>query len=929
MVERSLEPHKFAEIENHIDSCESCRRIIAAAVADTPLAIGTPAADSARADDPEPFANFIDVSINERYVIDAVLGRGGMGTVYLARDITLDREVALKLHRAGSNSERLHREAMAMAKLAHPNVVTVFEVATVDDRLYVAMEYVRGETLRGWRGAKAYNWREIMAMLLETGNGLAAAHAAGLVHRDFKPENVLVGDDGRPRVGDFGLARVGASPTGEKPLSKSTPLDARMTVTGMLLGTPAYMAPEQINGDVVDARCDQFAFCVVAWELLYGRRPFLGATLAALEESIIKQQPWLPPKSDVPPRVRAVLERGLAVLPASRYPDMPALLSALREAAVPRTKRRLALALAGVVVLAGAGIGGLALVRDRDRAAACDAADEDMRSVFDPIKRVHARVAYVATGMPGADAAFTRTEKVLLRYSDALGKQARATCRRTDEARIIELARKSCLADRRRGLAGFVSLMQRADKGTVSRSTSGAWAMFDPQPCEDTQTLLARAKTASSTTAEVTAQLREIENLNELGKFKEGIALAKPLVEAARTRGDKNAELLGLIELGQLYADVEDVEQTVASFDAAISLAETMGRDLEAAIGYAALANHHGVVTNDYAAAHRSIALARAKLHRLGGNNPAVRGELSMLEAQVFADENRLGEAEKAMREAAATIEQAYGSEHPKLGSAYGTLSQILRYQHKNEEALVAAERTLALLSATYGEDHPYVAGSEMNLGQSLDDFGRYAEARMRYQRADKIFAKMYGEIHPYRAAIAANIGTVELHEKNYAAAETSFRRALSIVERMKGPVHMDAAAARGDIARAIASSGRYAEALAEQEIVVRTYEKLGKDGEVRLVGGLLDLGNYQLDVKKSLLAVATAERALAITAKRRADANPAEVGEAKFLLARALWDSGKREHARARKLGEEAVKLDVSPEIRKGLETWLAEHRI
>jgi predicted Ser/Thr protein kinase len=188
--------------------------------------VGTP-----QVDETDSLASFADMSINDRYVIEAVLGRGGMGTVYLARDLTLDREVALKLHRATGDdavgrSARLHREAMAMAKLAHPNVVTVFEVATVEDRLYVAMEYVKGETLRGWLAAQPRTWRAIVAMLLETGQGLAAAHAAGLVHRDFKPENVLVGDDGRPRVGDFGLARVGAAPPSVR-LPRSIDADVR------------------------------------------------------------------------------------------------------------------------------------------------------------------------------------------------------------------------------------------------------------------------------------------------------------------------------------------------------------------------------------------------------------------------------------------------------------------------------------------------------------------------------------------------------------------------------------------------------------------------------------------------------------------------------------------------------------------------------
>lgn len=927
MVQRTLEPHQFADLENHIDSCDSCRKIVAAAVADTgALAVGTPASE---VDEIEALGKLVDTSINERYVIDSVLGKGGMGTVYLARDVTLDREVALKLHRAGTGSERLHREAMAMAKLSHPNVVGVFEVATVEDRLYVAMEYVKGETLRGWRSALR-SWRAIVAMLLETGNGLAAAHAAGLVHRDFKPENVLVGDDGRPRVGDFGLARVGASPSGDKPLSKNTPLDARMTVTGTLLGTPAYMAPEQIAGDVVDARCDQFAFCVVAWELLYGKRPFAGATLAALEESINTGKPWLPTRSDVPPRLRAVLERGLAAQPSSRYADMPALLSAMRAAVKPRTTRWVALGLALTALVGGGTAFAIGAMRDRDKAAVCAAAEDEMHAAVDPAKRLAVRAAFIGTGARDANGVFNRTEKVLLRYADALATQAGKACRGTDEPRVITLARTSCLADRRRHLESYMTIMGKPDKPMVSRATSSAWSMFDPTPCDDTQTLLARAKTSNTTTPEAAATIRQIESLNELGKTEEALALAKPLLDDARKRGDKSAELSALIELGQLYADVEDVANTGSHFEQAISLAETMGRDLDAAIAYSALANHHGVVTNDYAAAHRSIGLARAKLQRLGGANPALRGELLMIEAQIFADENRLGEAEKSMREAATTIETAYGPEHPKLGAAYGTLAQILRYLNKNDEALVAAQRTLEVLQASYGDEHPYVAGAEMTLGQSLTDFNRFDEARTRYERADKVFAKFFGEVHPYRAAIAANLASLELSQKNYAVAEAHSRRALAMVETMKGPIHMDSCAARGDVARAMGMAGRYAEALAEQKkVVYECYEKLGPDGEVRIVGGLLDLAHYQLDTKSPADAVKSTERALRILAKRPPDASPAEVGEAKYLLARALWEVSKKEHARARKLAEEAVGAPMNEDLTKGLTTWLAEHTL
>ena len=162
-------------------------------------------------------------SIGERYVVSSVLGRGGMGTVYLARDQQLGRDVAVKLHPAGTGGERLYREALAMAQLAHPNVVTVFEVGDLGDRLFVAMEYVRGSTLRVWATETPRTWREIVDMMLLVGEGLIAAHKAGIVHRDFKPENVLVDTEGRPRVSDFGLARANAAIVSNPP-TNATPV---------------------------------------------------------------------------------------------------------------------------------------------------------------------------------------------------------------------------------------------------------------------------------------------------------------------------------------------------------------------------------------------------------------------------------------------------------------------------------------------------------------------------------------------------------------------------------------------------------------------------------------------------------------------------------------------------------------------------------
>ncbi|EDM77574.1 WD-40 repeat [Plesiocystis pacifica SIR-1] len=317
-----------------------------------------------------------------RYTVLRELGRGGMGLVYLAYDDQLDRRIALKLLRGAKDhsvaADRMQREAQAMARLSHPNVVAVYEVGSFEGQLFVAMEYVAGRDLRGWLDsldAAQRSWAEILEPFLQAGEGLAAAHAAGIVHRDFKPDNVLVGNDGRVRVADFGLAyaleghetpspsvleldlaadegfgtgsKPGSSP-GSSPgfatasssgSSRHNKLDVALTKTGAMVGTPAYMAKEQFAGARTNARTDQFSFCVALWEGLYGQRPFAGNSLGALARAVSEEDILEPPShAEVPEWLRAVIARGLSADPDERWPSMRALLDALVDD--PDVRRR-------------------------------------------------------------------------------------------------------------------------------------------------------------------------------------------------------------------------------------------------------------------------------------------------------------------------------------------------------------------------------------------------------------------------------------------------------------------------------------------------------------------------------------------------------------------------------------------------------------
>jgi serine/threonine protein kinase len=314
----------------------------------------------------------------DRYSVLRRLGHGGMSTVYEAYDPELDRRVALKIVTAWDHGDdqgpaRLVREARAMAKISHPNVAPVYDAGVFNDAVFIAMELIDGPTLEAWTTRTARPWTEVLRMYLLAGRGLAAAHEAGLVHRDFKPDNVMVGLDDRPRVLDFGLARPAAlddedllldddeqeheqeheqafarmvdyeaeydavvarthapsesGPQAAASISSSFDLLVDVTRNGVVTGTPAYMAPEQHAGQPGDPASDQFAFCVSLWEALYRQRPFPGESYFEIADAIIEGRLRPPPNSHVPGWIRNLLERGLAVDPDVRHPSMRSLLA--------------------------------------------------------------------------------------------------------------------------------------------------------------------------------------------------------------------------------------------------------------------------------------------------------------------------------------------------------------------------------------------------------------------------------------------------------------------------------------------------------------------------------------------------------------------------------------------------------------------------
>ncbi len=369
-VSGTLAKTAVTRVETHLASCRDCRALVAALAGpgdDSQAATHKHEKLSASQVAARPTRTYTIGDKVGRYLVLTVLGSGGMGVVFAAYDPQLDRKVALKLLRAGLGVNtkearaRLRREAQAIAQLSHPNVVGVYDVGATDDGdLYIAMEFVEGQTLTTWlKTPRTFHsgpptWQEIVDVYLQAARGLYAAHSVGLLHRDFKPDNVLVGGDGRVRVTDFGLARSLLGPDeAVRPTTDTTALNVDLTVTGTVLGTPRYMPPEQLSGPDIDARSDQFSFCVALFESLYGVHPLTGATSIGMLESGDRAAPP-PVNTKVPPAIGRAVMRGLERDRGKRFASMAALISELTPVPKRSSLRFVALGVGAVVLLGGA-----------------------------------------------------------------------------------------------------------------------------------------------------------------------------------------------------------------------------------------------------------------------------------------------------------------------------------------------------------------------------------------------------------------------------------------------------------------------------------------------------------------------------------------------------------------------------------------------
>lgn len=483
-------------------------------------------------------------SMLDRYMVLEPLGRGGMGVVYAAFDAELDRRVAIKVVRARrkNNEERrlrLLREAQAMARLNHPNVITIHHVGEHGRRVYLVMEIVRGPTLRYWLTEQRRSWREVVDKFLAAAAGLAAAHSAGVVHRDFKPGNVLITDDDRVLVTDFGLARVLES-TSSDPTSESAPADDRRA-----LGTPAYMAPEQHDGDIAGPSADQYSFCVALYEALYGVRP------AARAGEFPGRRP--PRDASLPPRIYAVLRRGLASSAADRYPSMRALADALRDATSRRPYRRVALGIGLLACTMGYAL------PERD---ACSSARIEWNETWNRGVRERVTKRFVHSGALFGDDSARRAARSLDILTDQWLAARHDVCQSLRTGEITQRVadhRRACLRNIHERADALLDSFDAANVATVEHAPTAAARLGSVERCRTLgpSEIEAPPAPASSRIQAVDDLRRRIEHgtaLLDAGSLSQAMLVADAAVATAQNLDHPPAIAEALLLQGRMLA---------------------------------------------------------------------------------------------------------------------------------------------------------------------------------------------------------------------------------------------------------------------------------------------------------------------------------------------------------------------------------------
>lgn len=754
----------------------------------------------------------------DRYQILGFVGRGSFGLVYAAFDPKLDRRVALKLLHPddGIDEDRFLGEVRAMAKVSHPGVVAIYDAGRFDGRSYIAMEFIDGTTLRAWLADTPRTVAAIIAAFIQAGHGLAAAHAAGITHRDFKPDNVLVRANGSVAVTDFGLAeRAERSGGGDE----------------RLVGTPAYMAPEALRREVVDTRADVFSFCVALYEAMFGAHPFPATSIVELLAAI-ERGPRVPRDTRVPRHLRDAVISGLAAMPAERPSSVAVLLRALQYS--PRSKRRWIAG--GGVVLVTAAVLAVRSTRADDPVSSCSVrANAQVEPVWGPTRRASVRAALEqAKSSIGRDAA-SRVEIVLDRYAASWHSAWVDACDAVGaKSPNAELPRRrvECLGRRREHWSALVSTLEHPDERIVINASTATYALPAVETCRDERWLPGSSENLTDARFSVAhAAIANAQVLSDLGLTAAGLAaLSSPLALALET-GDKALEAEARLVEGDLRRAVEPRAAEEPLHDAAIAASAAGRLDLEAAakillvqtlahsqlrLAEVALAAKYAEavveriddprVTADYRYAR---ALAEWSI---GGSARSLPFDIGTLLAQLTVrgeDHPKTAEAQNSLavtlfeierlelsialeRRAIESRKRLQGPEHPETLNAEGNLALALAERGDIAEALRIQESVAAGRERLFGADYFLLSETWVRLSRLYQwELGRTDDALRAARRARAIDAKEFGEESSEGIASLANLARILAARGENAEADGASLRALSIAEAHLPPDHL------------------------------------------------------------------------------------------------------------------------------------------
>jgi tetratricopeptide (TPR) repeat protein len=878
----------------------------------------------------------------DRYVILDPLGHGGMGAVYSAYDPELDRRVALKLLHAPSQAEapqakeaewraRLMREAQAMARLSHPNVVTVYDVGVTDaGRVFLAMEIVDGGTAASWLKERRRSWREIVALFCDAGAGLAAAHRAGMIHRDFKLDNVLLGDDGRPRVTDFGLARASeVEPSGARSRSvpprddrmpsmresiSSVSLSSPLTLSGTLLGTPGYMAPEQYDtAEDVDARADVFAFCATLYRALYGERPFAGETVQQIASATLNGRVRPAPKgTDVPLWVRRVLLQGMAPDRNARFASMEEALAALRSD--PARRRRRWFALAAVVAAAAAAALSVHEV-GQHRARACRMMADRMGGVWDGPRREAVAAAFDRTRLEYASDNFGKVRRTLDAYASTWEAMTEAACVATrvrgEQSEALLAQESSCLEDRLDELRALSDVLATADGKVVQRAPQAARNLSPLAPCGDRDRLSAAALVPAGSTARAEARALQAEvaaakELDEAGRSLESLDRLQRVRDAVVATHDGPLLVAWTMTSAYAHGAAGDTRASAADFEQAATLADTYRLDTQRAEALIELGDLEEAFVH-YAESHRWMRLASATIARTGGD-ARLEVRRDVLEGWTYAHEHKRALAEPLFARALARAQDAHLDAPEFVAYAHSGLADVLGAQGRFEEAIEQMHVCIRALEDADGPQHVRVANELTNLAGVELDAGRLDEALAAASRALSIFeaAVERGDISA-RSAVEGTarqtLGEALLRLGRPHDAVDELARAHDIY-RAAEEQEDSAALADNELAEALRSLGRAGEARAAANEASDIEHRVNGVPSETVAGTFAVRARLALDQGKARAALPLAERALALF--ERGEPRVHELAEVRLLVAGLLRASG-HDRDRAHALAEQA----------------------